>query len=177
MAAAVCYAWMDVRVLAVLAAAAALVTGATVPYVRSRTDRSAPDGGHCLGWPAGPLEFRENAAGAPGTGDAGFLAMEKSLATWATAMKACGNLSLTMGPRTTTRSVGFDDRTGASNENVLMFRTRLCSGLVPPDDACIASRHLRQRVRLLGFRPRRRWPSRPPPTTRGPEGYTTRIWR
>ena len=139
MAAAVCYAWMDVRALAVLAAAAALVTGATVPYVRSRTDRSAPDGGHCMGWPAGPLEFRENAAGAPRTGDAGFLAMERSLTTWATPMQACGNLSLTMGPRTTTRSVGFDDRKGAINENVLMFRTRLCSGLVPADDECIAA--------------------------------------
>lgn len=139
MAAAVCYAWMDVRALAVLAAAAALVTGATIPYVRSRTDRSAPDGGHCLGWPAGLLEFRENAAGAPRTGDAGFLAMEKSLATWATPMKACGNLSLTMGPRTTTRSVGFDDRKGAINENVLLFRTRLCPGLVPADDECIAA--------------------------------------
>ncbi|MGZ6162648.1 MAG: myxosortase-dependent metalloprotease, MXAN_2677/MXAN_2678 family [Myxococcaceae bacterium] len=130
---------MDVRVLAVLAAVAALVTGATVPYVRSRTDRNAPDGGHCLGWPAGPLEFRENAAGAPGTADAGFLAMEKSLATWATPMSACGNLSLAMGPRTTTRSAGFDDRKGATNENVLLFRIRLCSGLVPADDACIAA--------------------------------------
>lgn len=130
---------MGVRVLAVLAAAAALVTGATVPYVRSRTDRNSPDGGHCLGWPAGPLEFRENTAGAPGTADAGFLAMEKSLATWATPMSACGNVSLTMGPRTTTRSVGFDDRKGASNENVLIFRTRLCSSVVPANDGCIAA--------------------------------------
>src|SRR5262245_26706707 len=45
-----CYASGGVRfVVAVVVAAAALVTGATVPYVRSRTDRTAPDGGHCLG--------------------------------------------------------------------------------------------------------------------------------
>lgn len=126
------------RALAVLAAAAALVTGATVPYVRSRTDRNVPDGGHCLGWPAGSVEFRENADGAPDGGEAGFAAMERSLATWATAMSACGNLSLRMGPRTATRTVGFDDRQGASNENVLLFRTRLCGDILSPTDRCHA---------------------------------------
>ena len=126
------------RVLAVLAATAALVLGASVPYVRSRTDRTAPDAGHCLGWPAGSVEFRENAAGAPETGDAGFLAMERSLATWATPMSACGNLLLRMGPRTSSRTVGFNDARGASNENVLLFRTRLCSAVVPENDPCLA---------------------------------------
>ena len=126
------------RVLAVLAATAALVLGASVPYVRSRTDRTTPDAGHCLGWPAGSVEFRENAAGAPETGDAGFLAMERSLATWATPMSACGNLLLRMGPRTSSRTVGFNDARGASNENVLLFRTRLCSGVVPENDPCLA---------------------------------------
>lgn len=123
--------------LSVLVAAAALVTGATVPYVRSRTDRNAPDGGHCLGWPAGAVQFRENAAGAPGTGDAGFVAMERSLATWATPMNACGNLSLRMGPHTATRSTGFDDRKDAANENVLLFRTELCSQVVRTGDPCL----------------------------------------
>jgi len=127
-----------VRFLAVLvAAAAALVSGATVPYVRSRTDRNAPDAGHCLGWPAGSVEFRENVGGAPDAGDAGFTAMESSLGTWATAMNACGNLSLRMGPRTTTRTTGFDDTQGATNENVLLFRTRLCSQTVHSGDPCI----------------------------------------
>ena len=56
--------------------------------------------------------------------------------TWTTPMSACGNLSLRMGPRTTSRTVGFDDRQGAHNENVLLFRTRLCSGVVPANDAC-----------------------------------------
>ena len=124
------------RALAVLVAAAALVTGATVPFVRSRTERSSPDGGHCLGWPAGTVELRESAAGAPEAGDAGFAAMERSLSTWATAMSACGNLSLRMGSRTATRTTGFDDRQGASNENVLLFRTRLCSDVVSPGDPC-----------------------------------------
>jgi hypothetical protein len=134
-----CYAWEGVRALAVLvAAAAALVSGATVPYVRSRTDRNALDGGHCLGWPAGTVEFRENVNGAPDAGEAGFTAMERSLGTWGTRMNACGNLSLRMGPRTTTRTTGFDDTRGAANENVLLFRTRLCSEIVHSGDPCIA---------------------------------------
>ena len=126
------------RLLAVLVAAAALVTGATIPYVRSRTDRNAPDGGHCLGWPAGAVEFHENVAGAPGTGDAGFEAMERSLQTWATPMETCGNLSLRMGPLTTSRTTGFDSAKGAVNENVLLFRTRLCSEVVRGGDPCIS---------------------------------------
>ncbi len=126
------------RVLAVLvAAAAALLTGSTIPYVRSRTDRTAPDGGHCLGWPAGTVEFRQNADGAPDAGEAGFTAMERSLGTWATQLNACGNLSLRMGPRTTTRATGFDDTKGAANESVLLFRTRLCSEVVRSGDPCI----------------------------------------
>ena len=124
------------RALAVVVAAAALVTGATIPYVRSRTDRNSADAGHCLGWPAGSVEFRENVTGVPGDADAGFTAMERSLASWATAMSACGNLSLRMGPRTTTRTIGFDDRQGASNENVLVFRTRLCTDVLSPSDPC-----------------------------------------
>ena len=106
--------------------------------MRSRTDRSSPDGGHCLGWPAGSVEFRENVAGAPDAGDAGFAAMERSLATWATTMNACGNLSLRMGSRTASRTTGFDDRQGASNENVLLFRNRLCIDFVTPSDGCHA---------------------------------------
>ena len=129
---------MGVRPLAVLAAAAALVTAATVPYVRSRTTRDSQDGGHCLGWPAGTVEFRENVNGAPGTGDAGFAAMERSLATWEAQMEACGNLMLRMGPRTTTRVTGFNSANGASNENVLLFRTQLCSQVVQSGDACLA---------------------------------------
>src|SRR5262245_52399749 len=77
-----CYAWGGVRLLAVLGAATAIVLGATIPYVRSRTDASGIDGGHCLGWLAGTLEFRENVLGAPGTGDVGFAAMDRALATW-----------------------------------------------------------------------------------------------
>jgi hypothetical protein len=127
-----------VRFVAVAAAAAALFTGATVPYVRSRTDPTAPDGGHCLGWPAGSVEFHENVDGAPDAGEAGFTAMERSLASWATVMSGCGNLSLRMGARTTSRTTGFDDRKDASNENVLLFRNRLCTDFVPLSDACYA---------------------------------------
>lgn len=124
------------RALAVLTAAAALVTAATVPYVRSRTDRNSPDGGHCLGWPAGTVEFRQNVAGAPEAGDAGFLAMDHALETWATAMSGCGNLTLRMGTPTTSRTTGFDDHPGASNENILLFRTRLCDDVIALSDPC-----------------------------------------
>src|SRR5262249_9799157 len=132
-----CYASGGVRLFAVLAAAAALVTAATVPYVRSRTARGSVDGGHCLGWPAGSVEFHENVNGAPGTGAAGFAAMERALATWKTQMDACGNLMLRMGPRTATRATGFNPAQSASNENVLLFRTQLCSQVVQGGDPCL----------------------------------------
>jgi Matrixin len=126
------------RPLAVLGAVAALVAAANIPYVRSQTNRDSVDGGHCLAWPAGTVEVHPNADGAPERGDTGFTALERALGTWEAQMQACGNLALVMGGRSTSRIVGFDDRQGgATNENLVVFRTRLCSEVVPRDDPCL----------------------------------------
>ena len=125
------------RALAVPGAVVALVAASVVPYVRSTTTPDSPDAGHCLGWPAGRVEFHPNAAGAPGRGDAGFAALERALGSWEAQMQLCGNLTLTMGPRSASRTVGFDDRREAINENLVVFRTRLCSQVVATGDSCL----------------------------------------
>jgi MYXO-CTERM domain-containing protein len=126
-----------VRALAVLAAAAtALVTGATVPYVRSHTGGpdGGADGGHCLAWRAGTVELHPNGLGAPRLGDAGFAAIDRSIATWAAQMELCGNLTLRDGARSPSRNVGF---TGdGTDENMVIFRTRDCLQAAPADDPC-----------------------------------------
>jgi MYXO-CTERM domain-containing protein len=125
------------RTLALLAAAAAtLLAGATVPYVRSRT--AGPDGGldsgHCLAWRAGTVELHPNLLGAPELGDAGFAAIDRSIATWAAQMGVCGNLTLRDGLRSPSRSVGFIG--DGTDENVVIFRTRDCLQAAPADDPC-----------------------------------------
>lgn len=119
------------------AAAAALVAGATVPYVRSRTTGGidgGADGGHCLAWRAGTVEFHQNERGAPELGDAGFEAVDRSIATWAAQMELCGNLTLRDGTRSSSRAVGFTGN--GRDENVVIFRTRDCLEAAPLDDPC-----------------------------------------
>jgi hypothetical protein len=124
------------RPLLALGAVVALVTASVVPYVRNRTGQG-PNGGHCLAWPAGVLEYHPNATGAPDLGPAAFAAIDASVATWARQMDFCGNLTLVVGPRSTSRTVGFNDTPTASNENLVLFRTRDCTDVVPADNPCL----------------------------------------
>lgn len=121
-----------------LGAAVALVTASVVPYVRSRTGEAPPDGGHCLAWPAGTVEFHPSASGAPELGAAAFTAIDASVATWQRQMAACGNLTLVVGARSSSRRVGFDNKAHASNENLILFRTRDCTEVVPAGDPCLS---------------------------------------
>src|SRR5262249_22525166 len=125
---------LAMRFLLPLGAVVALLTASVVPYVRSRTEGSA-DGGHCLAWPAGRVEFRVNAAGDPQLGEAAFTAIGASVATWAHQMEVCGNLTLVVGQRSSSRNVGSQKQAGASNENLILFRTRDCAD-VPGAQAC-----------------------------------------
>lgn len=124
------------KALLALGAALALVTASVVPYVRSRTGQSPPDGGHCLAWPAGRVEVHPNASGGPELGESAFAAIDAAVATWERQMAACGNLTLAVGPRSNSRSAGFDNKANASNENLILFRTRDCSLVVPVGDPC-----------------------------------------
>jgi uncharacterized protein (TIGR03382 family) len=46
------------------------------------------------------------------------------------------NLTLTEGPRVSDRTVGYDP-TSPNNRNLILFRTRDCSKVVPAGDACL----------------------------------------
>lgn len=116
-----------------LAAAAAALLGASVSYVRTRTQ----NGDHCLRWPAGALELVQSLPGDPPLGDAGFEAVTRSWQTWEAQFQICGNLTLSEGPRSSSRSVGFTP--GGQNENLLLFRTVHCTDVVDAGDPCFAS--------------------------------------
>jgi len=123
------------RPLLGLGAVIALVTASVVPYVRNRTGVGI-DGGHCLAWPAGTVQYHPSAAGDPELGEAAFAALEASVATWERQMLVCGNLTMVVGTRSSSRSVGFVDRTGATNENLILFRTQDCTEVIPDGDTC-----------------------------------------
>jgi hypothetical protein len=126
------------RALAVLAAAAAaLVAGSTVPYIRIHTTGGIDgggDGGHCLAWGVGTVRFHPSALGAPELGDAGFEAIDRSIGTWNAQMQLCGSLTLVGGQRSASRNVGF--KGNGTDENLIVFRTRDCLEAAPPDAPC-----------------------------------------
>ncbi len=121
------------KLAAVLTALAVL--GPTVPYVRSHTV-TAPD--HCQHWLAGPLRVSQSEASAPNLGAAGFAAITRAWQTWDTPMRQCGNLLLEEGPHSASQSIGYDT-SGAQNENLVVFRTRRCSDVVPSGDPCFGT--------------------------------------
>lgn len=107
-------------------------------YVRSRVDDGDPQSA-CLYWTEGKtITFRQNVDGNPDTPqETEFTAVTKSFATWQTQQTSCGSLVLTEGPRTSTRYAGYDE-TSASNENVVLFRQKMCNDVVPSGDQCLA---------------------------------------
>jgi hypothetical protein len=123
------------RPLLGLGAVIALVTASVVPYLRNRTGVGL-DGGHCLAWPAGTVEYHPSATGDPELGEAAFAAIEASVATWERQMLTCGNLRMVVGTRSSSRSVGYVDRTGATNENLILFRSQDCTQVIPDGDSC-----------------------------------------
>jgi hypothetical protein len=107
-------------------------------YVRSRvsdTDSKSP----CLYWLENSqiVFHQENSGNAETPGDTEFTAITRSYATWQTEQTACGNLTITEGARTASRFAGYVDGS-ASNENIVLFRQRLCTDVVPSGDKCIS---------------------------------------
>lgn len=107
-------------------------------YVRSRVDDRDPQS-PCLYWTEGKsIVFRQSADGNPDTPqETEFAAVTKAYATWQTEQAACGSLTLSEGSRTATRKAGYDE-TITSNENVVLFRQKMCDAVVPTSDSCIA---------------------------------------
>jgi MYXO-CTERM domain-containing protein len=118
---------------ALLAGAIALLVAATVPYVRTTT----ADGSHCLRWPEGSLVFSQSRLGDPTLGDAGFAAVTRAWQTWEAQMHVCGDLAISEGPHSASRSTGL--RLNGENENLVLFRTVLCTDVVDAGDPCYGS--------------------------------------
>jgi MYXO-CTERM domain-containing protein len=114
-------------------ALALLFAAAASSYVRTRTT----DGTHCLHWPAGPLVFTQNKEGDALLGDAGFDAVTRAWQTWAAQMQACGDLAISEGPHSSSRSTGTP--MGGDGENLVLFRPVLCSDVADAGDECEAS--------------------------------------
>jgi hypothetical protein len=105
------------------------------PYVRSRVSPEGPSD-HCLYWTENTtITWNAEVTGNPETGPSVFTAFEKSFATWNAQLTTCASLAFSEGPKTTSRTVGWDRTAGAKNENILVFRFKSCD-FVPKTDAC-----------------------------------------
>jgi Matrixin len=124
-------------------AAAALLSGlllgqSSLPYVRTETT----DNKHCFRWPVnagtrGHVTFVQSSLGAPGLGAAAFDAVSRSAQTWETQFQACGDLDLAEGAHSNSRAVEYN--AAGPNENLVLFRSQLCSNVVPPGDPCLSA--------------------------------------
>jgi hypothetical protein len=114
--------------------AMALAQG-SAPYIRSRVDPGGPTD-HCLYWAQNTtITWHAEQTGNPDTtGDTEFTAFEKSFATWNAQLTSCSSLVFAEGPKTTSRTVGYDKTPGATQENILVFRFKTCT--VPMTDPC-----------------------------------------
>jgi matrixin len=109
-------------------------------YVRSKTSSGAD--AHCFHWPVsagtrGRVSFVQSSAGDPSLGAGALTAVSRSAQTWETQLQACGNLDLAEGTTSASRSIGYVQ--GGPNENLVLFRNRLCSTVVPSGDPCQAA--------------------------------------
>lgn len=127
----------------IISLALPIALAATVPsdpYVRSRATETCPhaSAAACLYWPAGTVVFNQSELGNPPTGSSLFAAVTKSWQSWQSILDGCGNLTLTEGPRVADRTIGYQ-KGSSNNSNVTVFRTKLCSAVVPANDPCKSS--------------------------------------
>ena len=111
----------------------------SAPYVRSRVEAGNPDA-HCLFWTVPTLTWRLNSVGNPKSTDAQkqreFAAIRASFQSWQDIYGTCGNLRISEGPVVDERKVGY--ALEGENRNLVLFRTRSCTGVAPADDKCWA---------------------------------------
>jgi MYXO-CTERM domain-containing protein len=106
------------------------------PYTRTKVDDNDPKS-HCLYWREDTqIEWRVNDQGNPETtADTEYSAVEKAISTWQIEFASCGSLGLSVGPRTNSRFADFDKKS-ADNQNVVLWRFQLCTGMVGASDVC-----------------------------------------
>lgn len=116
----------------------AALTAALLAAPAGAWKRSVNGGGLCTWWSTRGHPFQIDAQGTPDVvGAAAFDAVRRSFRTWAGA--SCSDLSfpdqgLSENPRD--RVVGYFP--GQYNRNLVLWRTRNCPAVVPPQDPCLA---------------------------------------
>ncbi|MBM4781242.1 MAG: matrixin family metalloprotease [Archangiaceae bacterium] len=105
------------------------------PFVRTMT--GPQEDAACLWWEGPGIEFKQNSAGNPATGATASLgAVSSAFSNWNDAMK-CSMIYLVEGTKVPSRQVGAW-ATG-TNVNLVLFRTRTCSKVVPSGNPCWSS--------------------------------------
>jgi MYXO-CTERM domain-containing protein len=107
-------------------------------FPASAYTRSTVSGtGVCLWWPTHAHSFQIDAQGTPDApGTAVFDAIRNSFQTWAAV--SCSDLSFPEEPLSTAASdrvIGYFS--GATNHNLVLFRTQSCRDVVPAADTCL----------------------------------------
>ncbi|MFL5345893.1 MAG: myxosortase-dependent metalloprotease, MXAN_2677/MXAN_2678 family [Hyalangium sp.] len=105
------------------------------PYARSHVNSKDPST-QCLFWTVPKITYYQSSAGNPQTQPAGseFDAIRRSFQSWEAVFDRCGNLSFEDGGIVDDRTVGYDAK--GDNRNLVLFRTRRCSDVVPAGDPC-----------------------------------------
>jgi MYXO-CTERM domain-containing protein len=117
-----------VKLLAVLL----LLSSPAFAYVRSTNTNDL-----CIWWYPRGHGFQIDVQGTPDvSNEASFAAIRKSFVTWSDA--SCTNLTFQDdGLSSGSRAVGYFP--GQANSNLILFRTRSCSEVVPAGDPCLAA--------------------------------------
>ena len=118
---------------------AVLAQGAEPPYNRSLISDSDPDQG-CQIWQDTQIKWVQatqgNTGSSPTPGDTELTAVTAAFAAWQAQSNACGNFTLQELPRITTRATGYDQQNLANNQNLVLFRSNLCTQAAPSGDSC-----------------------------------------
>lgn len=135
---------MSARILRLAAAVAALlVASAAQAYERTTSSQGA-----CFYWQERTVPFWINANRGPssessascaapsGADTAAIEAARAGFRTWTGAEQTCTNLQLEDRGLSTSQTVGFDQRSGATNQNLVVFRNGWCSNVVADADPC-----------------------------------------
>jgi hypothetical protein len=108
------------------------------PYVRSRAETSGPaEAAHCLWWGGDDIHYRQSQIGsAKTTGDTELAAITASFNAWNAALGRCSGFQFKEDPKVADRAIGFNFEDPNDNDNLILFREKLCSSVVPSGDAC-----------------------------------------
>jgi hypothetical protein len=111
-----------------------MVVALTVAQPFVRTMATSDEHGPCLWWEGPGLDFRQSSGGLPSVGaQPSLAAVSAAFSSWNDAMQ-CSMLNVFEGARLTTRRTGATP--GGPNTNLVLFRHRACTRVVPTNHAC-----------------------------------------